>query len=343
MASRATVAHQTAIPGAPQIVPPERHLFKALLSVNPNYFGTAADTTGRVVTPIAGDTTYERLECVSVDAERGTITAILSIRKPFGFGGGPRSIGSREHLRFYVDHGDGWVDAGCTSFAVHDLVVAVDLFGDCRLPLSHAATVSLPPGRERCRSEIARVRAILSWDVAPTGPDFVPVWGNVTDCDARIQPGRVRLEGIGLDDEGERLVASVRPGTGGTPYVAFWADWEGAGRFSYVGTARMHVDDDGSPENGGLSCAAVLPLDLSPRRRPHSEPRVVRIRAILSDDLAPWTTDPDASTASAERIDTHVRIGPGARERRRPGSRDPGRRSGRQSITTPSAAARRWP
>ncbi len=35
---------------------------------------------------------------------------------------------------------------------------------------------------------MVRARAILSWQIPPIGPNFVPVWGNVVDCWVQIVP-----------------------------------------------------------------------------------------------------------------------------------------------------------
>ncbi len=451
MASKEATAQQASTHGVSHVVPTERHLFKALLSANPNYFGTAVGSALPVVTKMAGDTTYEQLDCVSLNPQLNTIEGTVSVKHPFGYGGGLCSIGSREYVRYYVDYGSGWVDAGLTSIAVHDVPDAVDEFGDSRFPLSYAATVQFVPEQRWCHTPVLpRVRGILSWDVIPTGPNFIPVWGNVTECNVQIKPrppwvidliaqleaaakvkvkvppdfayaeqiplpgpGPVELslaelaeaygatapakgtksaksaksgggdatavpahrfgfaelvttagaanaspelleakiaswaelgldwaaaaaaindvdadtsfeelECLGLDNNVDRFVASFlvkRPSgysgglcqAGSTEYIAFWADWGGHGHYSYVGTAAVPVHDIDPLPKGGLCYAAVLPVDLTEHRRPCSEPRIVRIRAVLSWNVAPSTTDPDALTTWGDRLDTHVQIAPG--------------------------------
>ncbi|TMM37851.1 MAG: hypothetical protein E6F99_10940 [Actinobacteria bacterium] len=63
---------------------------------------------------------------------------------------------------------------------------------------------------------------------------------------------------------------------------------------TYLGTAAVPVHDIAPLPHGGLSYAAVLPVDLSAYTRACDEPVIGRIRAVLSWNVPPSTVDPDA-------------------------------------------------
>src|SRR5713226_163021 len=100
---------------------PARRSFRKLLATNPNYFGSFPDLGFDPIEPKAGDTMYEELTCVSYSPARDRIEATVLVKLPFGYSGGPCTSGSFEHVRFYVDYGGGWEDAGLAAINVHDL------------------------------------------------------------------------------------------------------------------------------------------------------------------------------------------------------------------------------
>ncbi|HEV2451372.1 MAG TPA: hypothetical protein VGS62_05555, partial [Streptosporangiaceae bacterium] len=417
------------------VVPAERGTFKSLLITNPNYFGTAQESGFPVVTEIAGDTTYEEIDCISYNPDLNLLEATISIKQQSGYGGGLCQAGSLEFIRFFLDYGSGWVDAGLATVEVHDLPEALDCFDTPVFPLSYSATVQLQPERQPCWSPVLpAVRAILSWSVIPTGPDFVPVWGDVTQCTIQIKPrppfvlealadisaeikhpvklpppfayaGHIPLPGpppegldtaalarryapetetevpahrfgfselaqaatsakldqetitqkiaawealglswveaasalnetdadvsyeqlecVGLDNHVDRLVASFRVKLpygyngslcqlGSTEYVAFWASgWDDSCGWTYLGTAGVAVHDISPLPEDGLCYAAILPVDLTHQRQPCQEPKELRIRAVLSWNVPPSTSDPDALPTWGNSLDTHVQAGPG--------------------------------
>lgn len=129
------------------------------------------------------------------------------------------------------------------------------------------------------------------------------------------------LECVGLEYNLERLVATFRVklpygyggelcGPGSVEYVAFWADWDDTCDWKYVGTAQVVVHDLPVPREG-LCYSVVLPVDLTELKRRCREPRIVRIRGVLSWAVPPSTTDPNALTRWGNRLDTHIQIPPG--------------------------------
>ena len=130
------------------------------------------------------------------------------------------------------------------------------------------------------------------------------------------------IECLGLDYNREHLAATFRIKRptgylgnlcrkGSTEYVAFWADWENACDWDYLGTAKLQVHDIASIPAGGLAYSVVLKVDLDSVRRPCNQPRIGRVRAVLSWNTPPSTVDPDALPHWGNRLDTHVLIKPG--------------------------------
>ncbi len=130
------------------------------------------------------------------------------------------------------------------------------------------------------------------------------------------------LECLGLEYNLERLVATFRvkkpngflgglctPGS--KEYVAFWVDWDDTCQWTYLNTVAVTTHDIAPLPAGGLSYSAVLPVDLSAVRRPCTQPKIARIRAVLSWNVPPSNVDPEALTHWGNRIDAHVQIRPG--------------------------------
>ncbi len=410
-----------------------RSKFRLLLAANPNYFGSFPDLGLKVVEPKAGDTGYEELDCVSYSPERDRVEATVLLKRPFGYSGDLCTRGSFEYVRFYIDYGTGWEDAGVASVNVHDLPMTDDCAGQSSHPVSYVCGVAHRPRRKWCgKPVLPRVRAILSWNLEPPAgqPEWKPPWGNVKDCRVQVKPRRFVLSDIaaklptevlesvpqlvleepaspdpdpgplqplslealagryrgdkvpphrfalqaltsaasvavsdasevsaaalsaaslginladvvktvedtsgdttyeeltclGLDGElqGGSLVASFDVklssgysgppcSAGSTEYVAFWADWEDDCSLSYLGTAAVKVHDY-RDIGDGLCYAAILPVDLGALRRGCETPVIRRVRAVLSWNTSPSTTDPDAIPVWGNRIERHVHVTPG--------------------------------
>ena len=172
-----------------------------------------------------GNTAYEEVQCVSYSPTRDRIEATINVKQTFGYSGGPCTNGSFEHLRFYVDYGSGWEDAGPAAIKVHDFAEGKDCPGDPLHPISYVASVKHMPHRRWCGTPVLpRVRVILSWNLPPTpgDPDFPPVWGDVHECNVQIAPRRFFFGDIVqylpskvlqlLPPEGDRADADPAPG-----------------------------------------------------------------------------------------------------------------------------------
>jgi len=149
-------------------------------------------------------------------------------------------------------------------------------------------------------------------------------WGSLLDIldDGKGDTTYEELECLGLDDAAAQLVATFRVkrptgfsgppcSAGSTEYVAFWADFDDDCVSTYLGTVAVNTHDYITMPGGGLSYAAVLPVDLAAYRRLCKEPGLHRVRAVLSWNTPPSTVDPDAVPHWGNRLDTHVHVLPG--------------------------------
>ena len=171
----------------------ERQEFRHLILKNPNYFGNLKDTPFKSVKAIVANTSYEELTCVGFNPQRSSLEATIAIKRPSGFGGDLCMAGTTEYVRFFLDYGTGWVDAGVTGVNVHDIPSAKDCANQPDKPVTYVATLSIAPRTECCDHPVLpRVHAILSWEwVPPAGPanvGWLPPWGNALDCAIQIKP-----------------------------------------------------------------------------------------------------------------------------------------------------------
>jgi hypothetical protein len=132
------------------------------------------------------------------------------------------------------------------------------------------------------------------------------------------------LKCIGLDpNHPDTLVGVIQvkkssgysggPCTHGSPeYVTFWGDFDGNGSFeTCLGTAQVTVYDLPNIPDQGLFYAVRLPVDLSKYRQPCKKgPKVVRIRAILSWNVAVPCSNPDQVPVWGNREETLINISP---------------------------------
>ena len=131
-----------------------------------------------------------------------------------------------------------------------------------------------------------------------------------------------QIESIGFDYNLEQFIASIRikrPAgysgdlctAGSLEYISFWADWNNDCNWHYVGATTVNVHDINDIPTGGLSYAAILPYDFNAIRKQCANPEVVKIRAVLSWNIAPSSTDADKLEYWGNRIDAYIQIKPG--------------------------------
>ena len=128
---------------------------------------------------LSGDTTFEELTCAGYNPQTRELEAVIAIKQNAGYSGGLCSAGSTEYVSFFAFFSGAWQPLGSAQVQVHDLAAAK--------PLMYAVyrISNLPEVACKDLTGIP-LRAILSWATPPTGPNFVPVWGNVLNTN--IQP-----------------------------------------------------------------------------------------------------------------------------------------------------------
>src|SRR5260370_31907961 len=113
-----------------------------MVSGDPSISSTAADAAGQgdltetgklginlsavieELTEGGGNTAFEELTCVGLNAPTDTFGAIIHVKRPGGYAGDLCSAGSQEYVAFWADwDGDGVFEAyiGTASVGVHDI------------------------------------------------------------------------------------------------------------------------------------------------------------------------------------------------------------------------------
>jgi len=438
---------ESAATGARQRIEKSRTQFRSLIAANPNYFGNLEASPYAPVEQLASSTSYEELTTLGYNPASKRLFATIDINKSAGYGGDLCDDGTVEYVRFYVDFGGGWLDAGLAGTAVHDIPAGKDCSNKNTHPLTCSVEVDYSPPRKWCTSpQLPKARAILSWNLEPPSgdPDWQPVYGNVLECHIQIdkswwlgdlfevmkttvdlppsllesietlqpipepgppdpaplftpakltvgelaeryvkltgarkeqfavEPSRFafaeyqaikkssdsspasfasltaslgaydidigelvaaiedttgninyeELEDVGLDRNLEKVTATYRVklptgfsgsfcSDGSTEYVAFWADWDNTCQWTYLGTIEVRAYDFEALPDGGLCYTAALPVDLNEFRQECDEPKIAQVRAVLSWNAPPSTTDPNAVPYWGNRLDAHVLIPPG--------------------------------
>lgn len=167
-----------------------RGSFRSLIAANPNYFGNLKLSTFKPVLQVAGNTWYEELTCVGFNPERNQLNATVEIKRNSGYSGGLCAAGSKEFVRFFVDYGAGWQDAGVAGFEVHDVADGTDCAKNPTKPLTYSVSLRLDAKGDCCFDpSLPNVRAVLSWNVPSSlDPDVPPVWGNSLDVAIQLRP-----------------------------------------------------------------------------------------------------------------------------------------------------------
>ena len=129
---------------------------------------------------------------------------------------------------------------------------------------------------------------------------------------------------VGLNPRTDELVATIDLklssgysgglcSTGSLEYVAFWVDWQDGGGWHYVGTTAVNVHDISSIPKTGLGYSVSLSFAqlLSHCQPCVAGPQTALIRAVLSWEAPPSTTNPFAVPVWGGHDETLVLIPPG--------------------------------
>jgi DNA uptake protein ComE-like DNA-binding protein len=191
------------------------------------------DIIGELIPLPMGDTTYEDLRCIGLNTNQDVLAGVIKVKKTCGYSGNLCSAGSDEYVAFWIDWDDGagWTYVGTASVNVHD----IDNIPPEGLQYSVFLPVNLSGHRQPCGdgAKTVKVRAILSWEVAPPtwSPYYIPRWGNRRDTLVHITPGPALEEGdhtpyisvvgnMGIDD----IDSSTGLATGTGVMAAFTAN-----------------------------------------------------------------------------------------------------------------------
>ena len=158
--ARQSAAGRSARLAGAQRLPKERVQFQRLVAANPNHFGNLTDSPFKVVKKMILNTTYEEVTCVGYNPDKGLLEATIEIKQATGYSGDLCVGGSTEYVRFFVDDGSGWQDAGLAGVKVHDIPSGQDCAGALDKPLSYIATLKYEhrprrpsaPASSRCRA-----------------------------------------------------------------------------------------------------------------------------------------------------------------------------------------------
>lgn len=170
--------------------PLERRFFKTLLAQNPNYFGNLADSPFKPVKTILGNTTYEEISSVGYNPATTVLEATITAKFPLGHDADPCHAESFEYIRFYLDDGSGWKDAGVVEVSIHDMSNKHDCSDSAGKPKTYVVSHAIDMPLSSCwQPAPPKVRVILSWNQIPppTMPNWSPVWGNVVDPDLLLK------------------------------------------------------------------------------------------------------------------------------------------------------------
>ncbi|MEN8192864.1 MAG: hypothetical protein ABFS12_08610 [Bacteroidota bacterium] len=134
-----------------------------------------------------------------------------------------------------------------------------------------------------------------------------------------------KLDCVGLNYNKDQLVATMKiklpygySGNlctdGSNEYVAFWAyvhdDIEQMCLWRYLGTTSVNVHDIKKIPTEGLEYAVYLPADLSIFKENCHNPKVIKIRAILSWNVKPDPHNPNYNPVWGNKVDSLIQIKP---------------------------------
>ncbi len=159
---------------------------------------------------LKGDTTYEQMTCAGYNPQTRELEAVIQIKQGSGYSGGLCTKGSTEYVGFYAFFGGVWNTLGVAQVQVHDLKAASP-----KHPISYAVFRISNLTEMPCEKlEGVPLRAILSWNTPPTGPNYNPVWGNVLNTHVQPQVEVGDGEEMRLMRIGQVTVANISDSTG---------------------------------------------------------------------------------------------------------------------------------
>lgn len=143
---------------------------------------------------------YEEIKACGFYPQETRIECVIDVKLQFGYGGPIGSFGSFEYVQMCVD----WNRDGVFSplESVGQGIVHVHDDPMYNPPWQYAVYRDInPPGGFRTSNggnttdtttngPTLRARAVLSWAIAPTDCNFIPIWGNTVNFNIRFDPIR---------------------------------------------------------------------------------------------------------------------------------------------------------
>jgi hypothetical protein len=196
------------------------------------------------------------------------------------------------------------------------------LYQKMDIPASRFAFKTIQQMIQNPSSELTMMNKSLMTDLK-INPDILidqfikPIPFNTSKANVDFE----ELECLGLDYNTESLVATIKIkknagyssdlcGAGSKEYVSFWIDWNDECSFQYLNTVELNAHDINSTNNE-LYYSVSLPLNATYHRKLCKSPNVVRVRSVLSWNVAPSTTDPNKLEFYGNRVDAHIQVKPG--------------------------------
>ena len=159
---------------------------------------------------LQGDTSFEQLTCAGYNPQTRELEAVIQVKQNSGYSGGLCTKGSTEYVGFYAFFNGVWHTLGVASVQVHDLKSV-----NAKRPISYAVFRISNLTEMPCQKlEGVPLRAILSWNTPPTGPSYIPTWGNVLNTHVQPQVEVGDGEQMRLMRIGRVTVANISDSTG---------------------------------------------------------------------------------------------------------------------------------
>jgi hypothetical protein len=165
---------------------------------------------------------------------------------------------------------------------------------------------------------------MVKYKLAPTFKDLMKYVELVLAEKPSVKYEELRC--LGLDYDIDHLVATLTLKLpcgysgglctkGSYEFVAFWAyvwdEIEQSCHWKYLGTSSVNVHDIKNIPPEGLQYAVFLPVDFSRYRAACAKPKIIKVRAILSWQTPPSSTNPDYNPVWGNRVEALVQLKPG--------------------------------
>lgn len=134
--------------------------------------------------PDGESTVYEEIKEVGFYPQERRLETVIQIKRASGYSGAPEYVG------FWVDWNNNSIFEISENAGLVNVHVPDPGSGNAwALPINYSAYRDVNPPFGVASGKVVKVRAILSWNTPPTGPNFIPTWGN------RIN-GTIRIDSI---------------------------------------------------------------------------------------------------------------------------------------------------